>query len=63
MAGAWLLGAEIRPDRAEPPRTVLVVVTQADRTEEGAPGTATSLRELRPPGTCCSRRWTRWSAG
>ncbi|MEU4215662.1 GTPase HflX [Actinoplanes sp. NPDC026623] len=46
MAGAWLLGAQARDNREEPPRAVLVAVAQEDRTEEGAPGTDTSLREL-----------------
>jgi GTP-binding protein HflX len=46
MAGAWLLGAETRDTRDGPPRAVLVAVAQDDRTDEGAPGTETSLREL-----------------
>ena len=46
MAGAWLLGAENRDYRDEPPRTVLVAVVEADRPDEGSPGTETSLREL-----------------
>ncbi len=45
MAGAWLLGTDIRGDRDESPRAVLVAVAQENRTE-GAPGTETSLREL-----------------
>src|SRR4051794_3740815 len=46
MAGAWLLGPETRDTRDEPPRAVLLAVVQEDRTDEGAPGTETSLREL-----------------
>ena len=46
MAGAWLLGAEARDTRAERPRAVLLAVTPADRTEQDAPGTDISLREL-----------------
>ena len=46
MAGAWLLGPGARDTADEPPRAVLVAVLQDDRTEEGAPGTRTSLVEL-----------------
>jgi GTP-binding protein HflX len=46
MAGAWLLGPDTRDTRDVPPRTVLVAVAPEDRTDEGAPGTRTSLREL-----------------
>jgi GTP-binding protein HflX len=46
MAGAWLLGAETRENGDALPRAVLVAVAQEDRTDEGAPGTETSLREL-----------------
>ncbi len=47
MAGSWLLGAGVRDSSAEPPRAVLVAVQREDRSAEGAPGTETSLRELR----------------
>jgi GTP-binding protein HflX len=46
MAGTWLLGSETRDTADEPPRAVLVAVVQDDRTDEGEPGTQTSLREL-----------------
>lgn len=46
MAGAWLLGPELWDTAGEPPRAVLVAVVQGDRTDDGAPGTQTSLREL-----------------
>ncbi|AGZ41117.1 GTPase HflX [Actinoplanes friuliensis] len=46
MAGAWLLGAETRATADERPRAVLMAVVQDDRTDEGAPGTPASLREL-----------------
>ena len=46
MAGAWLLGSETSETPDGPPRAVLVAVAQDERTDEGAPGTQTSLREL-----------------
>ncbi|WP_249998614.1 GTPase HflX [Actinoplanes sp. M2I2] len=46
MAGSWLLGSEDRHTRDAPPRAVLLAVVQDDRTDDGAPGTPTSLREL-----------------
>jgi GTP-binding protein HflX len=47
MAGAWLLGAEARDTGEGSPKAVLVAVAPEDETSEGAPGTETSLRELR----------------
>jgi GTP-binding protein HflX len=46
MAGSWLLGPETRDDGNASPRAVLIAVVQNDRSDEGAPGTQTSLREL-----------------
>ena len=46
MAGAWLLGPETRDAGEGPPRAVVIAVVQEDRSDEGAPGTPTSLREL-----------------
>ena len=46
MAGVWLLGTGAR-DGVERPKAVLVAVRQADGAGEGAPGTETSLDELR----------------
>jgi GTP-binding protein HflX len=47
MAGAWLLGAETRDYQDEQPRAVLVAIAREDRPAEVAPGTETSLRELK----------------
>lgn len=46
MAGTWLLGPQTSDTPDEPPRAVLIAVTQDDRADEGAPGTQTSLLEL-----------------
>ncbi len=46
MAGDWLLGPEPRDAGEGPPRAVVLAVVRDDRSDEGAPGTPTSLREL-----------------
>jgi GTP-binding protein HflX len=46
MAAMWLLGPEAHGTSDELPGAVLVAVLQEDRTDEGALGTRTSLREL-----------------